>query len=95
MTVMEVLETQIRVEPDPLSGEPSLLVQATAVGVHLAGLLAPDAIRQTEGFRLAHTPEVDARLRALIEALVAVRYAQPGLLQLTLWEEVDYVTAPT
>jgi hypothetical protein len=66
--------------------EQQVLLQATPQGRRLAQFLADaETPRRQDGFFLVeHTPEVDARLRALVDALTAVRWAHPTYTQLVL-----------
>ena len=66
--------------------EQQILFQATPQGLRLAQFLADEEAphRQDGSFVVAHTPEVDARLCALVDALTAVRWAHPTYTQLVL-----------
>ena len=66
--------------------EQQVLLQATLQGLRLAQFLAgEEAPRRQDGFFVVeHTPEVDARLCALVDALTAVRWAHPTYTQLVL-----------
>jgi hypothetical protein len=79
--------TTIQTDPDPQTGEPVLRIQATAWGRHLAQTLGT-AEHQEQGFYiLPHSADLDARLCALIDTLIALRYHHPALLQLPLFAE--------
>jgi hypothetical protein len=66
--------------------EQQILFQATPQGLRLAQFLADAETphRQDGVFVVEHTPEVDARLCALVDALTAVRWAHPTYTQLVL-----------
>jgi hypothetical protein len=66
--------------------EQQVLLQDTPQGRRLAQFLADEeAPRRQDGFFVVeHTPEVDARLCALVDALTAVRWAHPTYTQLVL-----------
>jgi hypothetical protein len=66
--------------------EQQILLQATPQGLRLAQFLAGEEAprRQDGSFVVEHTPEVDARLCALVDALTAVRWAHPTYTQLVL-----------
>jgi hypothetical protein len=66
--------------------EQHILLQATPQGLRLAQFLADEETpdRQDGFFVVGHTPEVDARLCALVDALTAVRWAHPTYTQLVL-----------
>ena len=68
------------------SEEQQILLQATPQGLRLAQFLGrEDSPRRQDGFFVVeHTPEVDARLCALVDALTAVRWAHPTYTQLVL-----------
>lgn len=62
-----------------------ILIAATDVGRVLAQLLAGENIRaEGDCLVLTHDRAVDARLKELADVTVAIRYANPGLVQLTL-----------
>lgn len=71
-----------RVEPE----EQQILLQATPARRWLAQFLTNDeSPRRQDGFFIVgHTPEVDARLRVLVDALTAIRWAHPTYTQLVL-----------
>ena len=84
-TMWQLEDTRItirRVGPE----EQQILLQATPQGRRLAQFLAgEESPRRQDGFFVVeHTPEVDARLRALVDALTAVRWAHPTYTQLVL-----------
>jgi hypothetical protein len=66
--------------------EQQVLLQDTPQGRRLAQFLAgEEAPRRQDGcFVVDHTPEVDARLCALVDALTAIRWAHPTYTQLAL-----------
>ena len=66
--------------------EQQVLLQDTVQGRRLAQFLArEEAPRRQDGvFVVEHTPEVDARLCALVDALTAIRWAHPTYTQLAL-----------
>jgi hypothetical protein len=66
--------------------EQQILLQATPQGLRLAQFLADEETpREGDGFFVVeHTPEVDARLCTLVDALTAVRWAHPTYTQLAL-----------
>jgi hypothetical protein len=68
------------------SEEQQVLLQATPQGLRLAQFLGrEEAPRRQDGFFVVeHTPEVDARLCALVDALTAIRWAHPTYTQLVL-----------
>ena len=86
MEIMWQLEdthiTVRRVGPE----EQQVLLQDTLQGQRLAQFLAgEEAPRRQDGFFVVeHTPEVDARLCALVDALTAIRWAHPTYTQLAL-----------
>ncbi|HIE38213.1 MAG TPA: hypothetical protein EYP77_03935 [Anaerolineae bacterium] len=63
-----------------------ILVSATGVGRALVQILAENgAAREEDAYLvLSHDQEVDRRLKELADALVAIRYTHPTLVQLTL-----------
>ncbi len=63
-----------------------ILVAATGVGRALVRVLAENGTaREEEAYLvLPHDREIDRRLKELVDALVAIRYAHPTLVQLTL-----------
>lgn len=100
MDTVYVGDTEIRILPDPDGGQQTIRVQSTPLGELLArtllqGIASPPLVRLSahdevapddEGFYLlAHTPEMDARVCALIELFVSMRYNHPQLLQLSLF----------
>jgi hypothetical protein len=66
--------------------EQQVLLQDTLQGRRLAQFLSgEEAPRRQDGFFVVeHTPEVDARLCALVDALTAIRWAHPTYTQLAL-----------
>ncbi len=91
MNTLYVGDTEIRILPDLDGGQQSIRVQSTPLGELLAqtllqGAASPSLVPDDEGFYLlAHTPEMDARVCALIELFVGMRYSHPRLLQLSLF----------
>jgi hypothetical protein len=79
-----VAGTAIAVRPQGTGQE--ILVSATGVGRALVQVLAENgAVREEETYLvLSHNQEVDRRLKELADALVAIRYVHPTLVQLTL-----------
>jgi hypothetical protein len=78
-------QTTIQTDPDPQTGAPLLRIQATAWGRHLAETLGT-VVREEAGFYVVpHSADLDARLCALIDTLIALRYHHPTLLQLSLF----------
>jgi len=81
-----IADTQIQVLPDPDSGQQTIRIQATPFGERLAQALAAASLAPDgDFFSLPHTPELDARLRALTELFINLRYSHPQLLQLRLF----------
>ncbi len=95
MGTFYVGDTEIRILPDPGGGQQTIRVQATPLGELLARTLSqettsPPLTPDDEGFYpLAHTPEMDARICALIELFVGMRYSHPQLLQLHLFTNAE------
>jgi hypothetical protein len=66
--------------------EQQILLQVTTQGRRLAQFLSGEEApcRQDGFFAVEHTPEVDARLYTLVEALTAIRWDHPTYTQLAL-----------
>ncbi len=88
-------DTEIRILPNLDGGQQTIRVQATPLGKLLAqtllhGTADPPLAPDDEGFYpLTHTPEMDARICALIELFVGMRYSHPQLLQLHLFTNAE------
>jgi hypothetical protein len=94
MNTLYVGDTEIQILPDPDGGQQTIRVQATPLGALLAQtlLLGTTGLlpASDDGFYpLPHTSEMDARVCALIEALVSMRYSHPRLLQLRLFTDAE------
>lgn len=88
-------------ESDPALS--ALLIESTPQGTWLARLLSPDppepftlrlaSIQQNlRVIRVTYTPSVDRLIIELVEALGGARYLVPGLVQLSLLDEVPDAT---
>jgi hypothetical protein len=66
--------------------EQQILFQVTSQGRRLAQFLSGEEgpYRQDGFFVVDHTPEVDARLYTLVDALTAIRWDHPTYTQLSL-----------
>jgi len=87
MSGLRFEDTLIDLGPVSLSGTPTLRIEATPRGAHLARALAgSEGEPEVEGpfFIVPYDRGMDGRLCDLIDVLIAVRYAHPGLLQLRL-----------
>lgn len=85
METFSVADTEIRLDPDPVTGEQLLHIQATPWGAHLAQVLADQMPTSEDGFyTLPHAELVDSRLYDLVDVFIAARFAHPQLLQLRL-----------
>ena len=80
-------QTTIQTAPDPQTDEPVLRIQATVWGRHLAQTLGTTEHQEQGFYIMPHSTELDARLCALIDMLIALRYHHPALLQLPLLPE--------
>lgn len=89
MSIFYIAATCIRAHSDPESGQQTLHIQATALGTHLAHVLAGDDVPTVSDgyFILPHNGALDARLCDLIDVGIALRYSHPQLLQLRLFQE--------
>lgn len=85
MSGLRFEDTLIELGPVSPSGMSTLRIEATPRGAHLARALA-EGEPDIEGafFSVPYDRGMDGRLCDLIDALIAVRYAHPGLLQLRL-----------
>jgi hypothetical protein len=83
----EILQVAIEITDQDVWGHQWILCSPTRAGRALAALLDPDAPTDEHGWRrVAHTREVDQRLRGLIELFVDLRWCAPELMQLTFLE---------
>jgi hypothetical protein len=65
------------------TGEQYILIEASVLGANLAKTLGKHDLK--DGFyAIKHTPDIDKRITDLIDALIAIRYAHPQLMQLSL-----------
>jgi len=85
METFVVAGTEIQLGPDPVTGLPTLRIQATPWGACLAQLLAEPLPPPRDGcYAVPHDHQLDAQLCDLVELFITARYAHPDLLQLRL-----------
>ncbi len=83
MEAFTVHDTTIRLQIAADLSAPLIHVQATPFGRLLAQLL--DGQPQPDGdYLIQHTPELDGRMLAVIDALITLRYQHPTAVQLQL-----------
>ena len=65
------------------TGNQHIFIEASTLGASLAETLGKHNLE--DGFYvIEHTPDIDKRITDLIDALIAIRYAHPLLMQLSL-----------
>jgi hypothetical protein len=82
---------------------PELILNDNAQAEHLAALLSTeplviDWLDDTTDhivLRLAYTPDMDHLIVDLIDVLISIRYAIPGIVQLSLLEGIEEYDEPT
>ncbi len=83
MNEIDLLENAHISIKNNVAGEQHILIEASALGASLAETLGKHNIK--DGFYvIEHTPDIDKRITDLIDALIAIRYAHPLLMQLSL-----------
>ena len=65
------------------TGDQHILIEASILGASLAKTLGKHNL-EGDFYVIKHTPDIDKRITNLIDALIAIRYAHPQLMQLSL-----------
>lgn len=83
MTAFAIQNTRIETVADSTLDQPVIRIAPTPFGQRLALLL--DGQPQPDGgYLIQHTPELDGRMLAVIDALITLRYQHPTAVQLQL-----------